>query len=383
MTKVKSTYRLSFAFIALLLTELVLAGLWATGYFFLLQTIPGLKLEKPEFLFLFAIAPALTLIFFLILLWKKSVLSKFSSNAMLKYLAPEISTGKPVLKFILFRFALFFLTIALINPMSGSKMAEAKYEGIDLMIALDVSNSMLAEDIKPNRLTRSKRGISQLIDKLHGDRLGIIVFAGSAYVQLPITTDYSAARLFLSTIDEKVVPVQGTAIGAAIDLSMESFDFENATQKAIIIISDGENHEDDAIESARKAQEKGVIIHTIGMGSAQGAPLPIFQGKQQTGYRKDNSGSTVISRLDEKMLQDIATAGGGTFVRATTAKSGLNVLLDEINLMNKTEFGTVAYAEYEDRFQIFLLIGIALLWIELFIVERKNKWRDKFNFFGS
>jgi Ca-activated chloride channel family protein len=383
MSKTQSTYRLSFAFLALLLTELLLAGLWATGYFVLLQSIPGLKLDKPQFLILFAIAPVLTLIFFLILLWKKSVLSKFSSLAMLQYLAPDRSIGKPVFKFILFRLALFFLTIALINPMSGSKMAEAKYEGIDLMIALDVSNSMLAEDIKPNRLTRSKRGISQLIDKLHGDRLGIIVFAGNAYVQLPITTDYSAARLFLSTIDEKVVPVQGTAIGAAIDLSMESFDFENATQKAIIIISDGENHEDDAIEAARKAQEKGVIIHTIGMGSAQGAPLPVYQGKQQTGYRKDNAGSTVISRLDEKMLQDIATAGGGIFVRATTARSGLNILLEEINLMNKTEFGTVAYAEYEDRFQIFLLIGIALLWLDLFILERKNKWSDKFNFFGS
>jgi Ca-activated chloride channel homolog len=383
MSKQPRTYRTGFAFFALLITELVLGGLWATGYFVLMQTIPGLKLDKPEFMYLFAVAPALSLLFFFMLLWKKSALQKFSSAAMLQHLAPDFSTGKPVFKFILLRFALFFLTIALINPKSGSKMAEAKYEGIDLMIALDVSNSMLAEDIKPNRLTRSKRGITQLLDKLHGDRIGIIVFAGDAYVQLPITTDYSAARLFLSTIDEKVVPVQGTAIGAAIDLAMESFDFENATQKAIIIISDGENHEDDAIGAATKAREQGVTIHTIGMGSAQGAPLPIYQGKQQTGYRKDNAGSTVISRLDEKMLEDIATAGGGLFVRASTAQSGLNILLEEINTMTKTEFGTVAYAEYEDRFQIFLIIGLFFLWLEFFVLERRNRWRDKFNFFGK
>jgi Ca-activated chloride channel homolog len=377
------TYRIGFAFVTLLITELVLAGLWALGYFVLMQTIPGMKLDKPEYLWIFAVLPMSSMLFLVVLIWKKRALAQFSSGLMLRHLAPDLSTGKPVFKFILLRLALFFLTIALINPKMGSKMAEAKYEGIDLMIALDVSNSMLAEDIKPNRLTRAKRGISQLLDKLHGDRIGIIVFAGDAYVQLPITTDYSAARLFLSTIDEKVVPVQGTAIGAAINLAMESFDFENATQKAIIVISDGENHEDEPIDAAKKANEKGVIIHTIGMGSAQGAPIPVYQGKQQTGYRKDKSGGTVVSRLDEKMLQDISTAGGGMFVRASTAQSGLNILLDEINTMNKTEFGTVAYAEYEDRFQAFLLIGIILLLLEFLLLERRNKWRDKFNFFGS
>lgn len=383
MAQRKNTYRLSTAVVVTVLTEIILAALLAFGYFVLMQMIPGMKLDRPEMMTVFAAGPVVSLLFLLMFWWKKRALSKFSSPEMLKHLAPMLSTGKPVFKFVFFRLALFFLTIALVNPQIGSKMTEVKQEGIDLMIAIDVSNSMLSEDIKPNRLERARRGVAQLIDKLYGDRVGIIVFAGDAYVQLPITTDFSAARMFLNTITTDIVPVQGTSIGAAINRSMESFDFDNGAQKAIIVISDGEDHEAAALEAAKKAAEKGVIIHTIGMGTAQGGPIPIYNGRNQTGYKKDKEGRTVITRLDEKMLQDIATAGNGQFVRASTAQMGINVLLEEIDSMNKTEFGTVSYAEYEDRFQIFLIIALVLLLIEQLVSERRSKWREKFKLFES
>ena len=383
MAQRKNTYRLSTAVVVTVLTEIILAALLAFGYFVLMQMIPGMKLDRPEMMAVFAAGPVVSLLFLLMFWWKKRALSKFSSPEMLKHLAPMLSTGKPVFKFVFFRLALFFLTIALVNPQIGSKMTEVKQEGIDLMIAIDVSNSMLSEDIKPNRLERARRGVAQLIDKLYGDRVGIIVFAGDAYVQLPITTDFSAARMFLNTITTDIVPVQGTSIGAAINRSMESFDFDNGAQKAIIVISDGEDHEAAALEAAKKAAEKGVIIHTIGMGTAQGGPIPIYNGRNQTGYKKDKEGRTVITRLDEKMLQDLATAGNGQFVRASTAQMGINVLLEEIDSMNKTEFGTVSYAEYEDRFQVFLIIALVLLLIEQLVSERRSKWREKFKLFES
>lgn len=377
------TYRLSMAVLIALIAELVLAALWVLGNFVFRHTIPGVRLERPEWMWLFALGPLLTVLFLLFFWWKRRALESFSSPAMIRHLAPMISTGKPALRFVLFRFAVFFLTIALINPKIGSKMVESKQEGIDILIAIDVSSSMLAEDIKPNRLERAKRGISQMVDDLYGDRVGIIVFAGDAYVQLPITTDYSAARMFLKTITTDVVPVQGTSIGAAIDLAVESFDYDNGAQKAIIVISDGEDHEAAAIAAAEKAREKEVVVHTIGMGTRQGGPIPIMQGRRQVGYKKDKEGTTVVTRLDEKMLQDISTTAGGEFVRASTASMGLNMIMDEINAMNKAEFGSKTYAEYEDRFQIFLGIALVLLLLQMLIAERKNKWQDKLNLFDA
>lgn len=383
MAKKKTTYRLSMAVTIAVIAEVLLAGFLAVGYFVLLQVIPGMKLDRPELMLLFVAGPIVTVLFLSMLWWKKRAMGQFSSTEMLRYLSPMLSTGKPLLKFLLFRLALFFLTIAVINPQIGSKMTEAKQEGIDLMIAIDVSSSMLSEDIKPNRLIRARRGVSQLIDKLYGDRIGIVVFAGDAYVQLPVTTDYSAARMFLDMINTDIVPVQGTSIGSAIDLSLESFDFENGAQKAIIIISDGEDHEAEALEAAKRAAEKDVVIHTIGMGTQQGGPIPLYNGGQKTGYKKDKEGKTVITRLDEKMLQDISTAANGEFVRASTAQMGINALLEEIKSMNKTEFGSVTYSEYEDRFQIFLAIALVLLLLEWLVAERKSKWREKFKLFES
>ena len=209
-----------------------------------------------------------------------------------------------------------------------------------------------------------------------------MVFAGDAYVQLPITTDYSAAKLFLSTINTNIISNQGTAIGKAIELSLNSFDFENAQSKAIIIITDGENHEDDAIEMADAASEKGVFVHTIGMGSVEGGPIPIKNRYGQLkGYRKDKQGNTVITKLNEGMLQEIAQAGGGSYIRANSTQSGLNALFEEINKMEKKEIGSKVFTDYKDRFQIFICLAIALLLLDLLILERKNKWSAKINLF--
>lgn len=296
---------------------------------------------------------------------------------------PNVSRTQPILKFVLFSFAIISLLIGLANLQFGSKVEEVKREGIDLMIALDVSNSMLAEDLSPNRLERSKRAIYQLIQKLHNDRLGIIVFAGQAYVQLPITTDYSSAKLFLETIGTDIIPTQGTSIGAAINLAMESFDFENGTSKSIVVITDGENHEDDANEAASEAASKDITVHTIGMGSEKGGPIPIYKKGAQIDFRKDNQGNTVVTKLNESMLKEIAAAGNGSYVRASNANAGLSIIMEEIDKMEKKEFGSKSFKDYEDRFQIFLIIALFLIVIEYFISNRRTSKLDGVNLFET
>lgn len=313
--------------------------------------------------------------------WKKKKRKAFGHAKMMKKMMPLASNSLPIIKFIIYGLAIISLMFGLANLQYGTKMEEVKREGIDLMIALDVSNSMMAEDLSPNRLERSKRAIYQLIEKLHNDRLGIIVFAGDAYVQLPITTDYSSAKLFLETIGSDIIPNQGTSIGSAIDLAMESFDFENGTSKSIIIITDGENHEENAVENAAKAFEKEVTVHTIGMGSEAGAPIPIYKRDVQIGFRTDQQGNTVVSKLNETMLKQIAATGNGSYVRATNAKAGLSLIMNEIDKMEKKEFGSKTFKNYEDRFQLFLLIALFLLIIEFFISNRKSSKLDDVNIF--
>jgi len=258
-----------------------------------------------------------------------------------------------------------------------------KRKGADIMIALDVSNSMKAQDIQPSRLERSKQAISRLIDRLEGDRIGIIVFAGEAYMQLPITTDYGAAKLFLNYIDTDIVPTQGTAIGAAIERATEAFPQDNKHNKAIIVITDGENHEDDAMVAARQANEKGIVVHTIGMGSVEGAPIPVFHNRVQVDFKKDKVGNTIISRLDPEALSAISLEGGGKFIRATNSDDGLSAVIKEISKMEKSEFGAKMITDYEDRFQYFLAAGLLLLIIEFLISERKSKWFSQFRLFDS
>ncbi|MDB2675258.1 VWA domain-containing protein [Flavobacteriales bacterium] len=341
-----------------------------------------LRYENSEYLFLMLIIPIIIILFVMAIRWRKRAIDKFGESHMVFKLMPMASFTKLRLKFILFSFSIAFIIIGLANPQIGSKMEEVKREGVDLMIAIDLSNSMLAEDLQPNRLMRAKQSISRLIDRLDGDRIGLVVFAGDAYVQLPITTDYSAAKLFLSTINTDIIPTQGTAIGKAIELSINSFDVSNDQNKAIIIITDGENHEDDAIQKAKDAEDMGIFVHTIGMGSAEGGPIPIKNRYGSiTSYQKDNSGNTVITKLNEEMLKEIAASGGGSYIRANSTQSSLNALFKEINKMEKKEIGSKVFTDYKDRFQWFLGIAIVLLLIESLLRNTKNKWSNKINLF--
>ena len=324
-------------------------------------------------LYLLVSVPLMIVIFIWLRNWRRKSMQAFIASGLQEDMIPKYSSFRTGLKASLITASLLFLCIAVADPQIGTKYEEVKREGFDVMIALDVSNSMLAEDLAPNRLARSKQAISKLIDRLKNDRIGVIVFAGEAFVQLPLTTDHSAAKLFLSSIDTDIIPNQGTAIGAAIELAAQSFDEKNQKNRAIIIISDGENHEDDAMEQAGAAAEEGISVHTIGIGSLDGAPIPLYQRGRKMGYRKDKEGNTVVSKLNDVMLQQVAGAGDGSYIRANNTKVGLNALFDELEKMERTEYGSKMFTSYEDRFQIFLAIALALLFIELLIPSRKSK----------
>ena len=340
------------------------------------------RFEHIGFLYALLLIPFFSALFILYRIWKKRAVKRFGDVEVISQLMPLFSGKKLVFKFFLLMVAYIFLIIGLANPQIGSKLEKVQRKGADLMIALDVSNSMLSQDIRPDRLTRAVQGISKLVDRLEGDRLGIVVFAGKAYVQLPITTDYSAAKMFLSTISTQMVPSQGTAIGDAIDLATESFKTDDRS-KAIIIITDGEDHEGDAVESAKKAAAKSIKIFTIGMGTPEGSPIPVYDPSgRQTGYKTDRQGQTIVSKLDETVLQQIASAGNGIYVRASTGQDGLTKILDEINSLEKKEIETRMFSEYEGRFQYFLAISLLFLIIEFLIPERKSKWADKFKLFN-
>lgn len=341
-----------------------------------------MRFEHQEYLYwLFAI-PVMIVIYILVRYLNNRKFNRFSSEEMRHYLMPLRSKTRPTLKFSLMLLVIASLIFAAANPQTGSKMKEAKREGIDLFLAVDISNSMLAEDIVPNRLSRAKQAISKLIDKLQGDRIGIIVFAGTAYVQLPITTDYSSARMFLSTLNTELINAQGTAIGAAIQTALKSFD-QDERNKAIVVISDGEDHENEAaIKAAKEALDKGIYVYTIGMGLPEGTPIPIYgRNGVRTGYRKDANNTTVITRLNEKVLQQIAEAGGGVYVRASNSNVGLEQIFGEINKMEKSEIETKVFADYEDQFQWFIALALFFLLLEILLASGKKKWELKFNFF--
>jgi Ca-activated chloride channel family protein len=342
-----------------------------------------LKFAHSEYLYALFAMPVFILLYYMVHRWRKKKLRMFGESALVKAVADTVSKNKPVWKFIVLMLAYSALVVGIADPQIGSKLEEVKREGVDIMIALDVSNSMNAEDIKPSRLERSKQAISRLVDKLQNDRIGIIVFAGKAYVQLPITTDFAAAKLFLSTIDSDMIPTQGTVIGDAIALAVKSFSSKDKKHKVLIVITDGEGHEDNAVEEAQAATKEGVVVHTIGMGSPGGGPIPMYKNGTLAGFKKDNAGTTVITKLDEAMLQQIAAAGNGKFVRATNSEAGLNSLLDEINKMEKKNFGTKMFTDYEDRFQYFMGLALLFLILEILITSRKNQRLAKINLFGE
>ncbi|MDL2251310.1 VWA domain-containing protein [Odoribacter sp. OttesenSCG-928-J03] len=337
------------------------------------------RFAHTELLYLLAIIPLLLLFHIVMINKKKKAISEFGNPETIYPLMPLISLKRETWKFSLIMLSLIFLIFAAAGPQFGSKLQQVKKQGVEIIIALDVSNSMMAQDIKPNRLERAKMAISRMIEKLSNDKVGLVVFAGDAYVQLPITTDYSSARLFLSGINTDIVPVQGTAIGAAIDVAVKSFTPETETSKAIIVITDGENHQDDAITAAKNAREKGIYIHTIGMGMEQGAPIP---EKGTPGeFMKDGTGNVVVSKLDEQTLKAISQAGEGLYIRASNSDVGLTTLLDEVNRMEKSLLEERVYSDYAEKYQYFILAGLFLLLIEFMVLARKNRYIMKLNLF--
>ena len=342
-----------------------------------------IRFAHTEYLYLLLLIPVFVVLYLAWNGWRKRALKRFGELKVIWGLMPRQSSVKPLFKFIILLTAFIFLVVGVTDPQVGSKLEKVKREGIDLYLVLDVSNSMLAEDIKPNRLERAKMAISNLIDRLQGDRIGIVVFAGHAYKQLPLTTDYSAAKLFLSAVDTKIVPTQGTAIGEAINMATESFD-DTQHNKAIVVITDGENHEDDAVGAAKSAVEKGIKVFTIGMGLPDGSPIPLYdRNGNKLGFKKDRQGKTVVTKLNEDMLRQIAAAGDGSYVRASNATSGLSKILDDINKIQKKEIETRQFTDYEDRFQLFLAMALILMLVELLIANRKSKIADRFTIFGK
>jgi Ca-activated chloride channel homolog len=330
-----------------------------------------------SFLYLLALIPVFSVLLVLFLVWRKKALNRFGEFQLIHRLMPEFSTGRLIYKFVLLMIGVAFLVLALADPQTGSKMEKYQRKGIDVMIALDVSNSMLAEDIRPSRLERAKQSISKLIDRLDGDRIGIIVFAGKAYNQLPITTDYGAAKMFLSAINTSIVPVQGTAIADAIDMATGAFG-QSTHNKAIIVISDGEDHQGDVLEKTEIAAKKGIVFYTVGMGMPEGGPIPVYNGDTRTGYKKDRDGSTIITRLDESLLQRIASVGKGMYVRANNSEEGWQKVFDDLNKIEKSELESRQFSDYEDRFQYFIGFCLLFLIFELFVFDKKNQWFSRF-----
>ena len=330
------------------------------------------RFANPEYLYLLLLLPAIIVLFIINNLRRKRTLRKFGDSSFVEKLIPEMSGNRPFLKFLIFIMAMTSAVIMLARPQYGSKIEEVKRQGIEVIIALDVSNSMLAEDIQPNRLVRAKQAISRLVDNLSNDRIGLIVFAGDAYTQIPVTTDYVSAKMFLSAITPEMAPKQGTAIGAAINLGIRSFSPGEGKSKAMIIITDGENHEDDPMASAEEATKAGIIIHTIGIGSAEGVPIPITAGGRKD-YLKDKDGNTVITKLDEETLKKIALSTGGNYIRASITSIGLDEIFSDIRKMKKEELEGTMYTEYNDQFQIFAGISAIFLLLEFLIMNRKNR----------
>ncbi len=338
------------------------------------------RFSNPEYLYLLLVIPLILGLYWYSVRLQKNNIKLFGNFESVLGLIPGISFKRGWIKIITVSIAFLFLILGIAGPQFGAKLTDVKRKGIELIIALDVSNSMLAEDIQPNRIERAKQSISQLVDRLSNDRIGLIVFSGDAYVQLPVTNDYASAKMFLSSINPNMVPKQGTAIGSAIDLAASSFNPQSKTSKVIVIISDGENHEDDPVDAAKKAAENGIVIHAIGIGSPDGAPIPIDANHN---YLKDENGNVVVTKLDEETLSKIAVVGNGRYVRATNTQLGLLPLFENINKMQRSEIKDKVYSEYNEQYQYLMAIALFLLIVEFVTLERKNKWVANLNLFGD
>ncbi len=337
------------------------------------------RFAHPDYLFLLAILPVLIAFFVFANIRKKRAIKRYGNPQLLAELMPEVSPKRQQWKFWLTLVATAVVIFIIAGPQFGSKLETIKRQGVEIMVCLDVSNSMLSEDVAPNRLEKAKQMLSRLTDGFSNDKLGLIVFAGDAFTQLPITSDYISAKMFLSSINPSMVSAQGTAIGAAINLAVRSFTPNEVSDKTIILITDGENHEDDAIGAARAAQEKGIHVNIVGMGQLQGSPIPL---PGSNNYMKDNQGNVVITKLNEQMCQDIAAAGNGMYVRADNTNSALKALQSEIEKMNKSEVESKVYTEFDEQFQTLAWIALFLLIAEFLTIDRKSRLFRKVKLFS-
>ncbi len=318
-------------------------------------------------------------LFIVLVFWRKRRMKKFADPALWYVMRGNFSRPKRNFKIILLTMAALMLFVLILNPQFGTKMQEVKRAGADVVIALDISKSMLAEDVKPNRLEKSKQAIEKLIDNLDGDRIGLILFAGEAYTQLPITADYAAAKLFLSGVSTDMISKQGTNISEAINLSVASFGKDIGKNKAIILITDGEDHEAEIQAELDLANKNNIMINTIGVGSVEGVPIPEVRNGTIAGYKMDQSGNTIVSKLNEGLIQDISNQCRGVYIRASNAGLGLEKVMAKIDELDKKTFDSKMFSEYEDQFYIFGWCALVLLVIELLISERKSKIWNKIN----
>ncbi|MDT3368167.1 MAG: VWA domain-containing protein [Bacteroidota bacterium] len=337
------------------------------------------RFANPEFLYLLFILPVLLAVYVYAYLQKRKAIKRLGNPEILSQLMPEVSPKRQFLKFWFIFGAVAAIIFVIVGPQFGSKLETVKRQGVEIMVCLDVSNSMLAEDVSPNRLEKSKQMLSKLTDGFTDDKVGLIVFAGDAFTQLPITSDYISAKMFLTSINPSMVSAQGTSIGAAINLAARSFTPNETSDKTIVLITDGENHEDDAIGAASAAAEKGIHVNIVGIGLPKGGPIPL-QGTNN--YMKDKDGNVVITMLNEQMCQEIAAAGKGMYVRADNTNSALKALQKEIDKMKKTELDSKVYSEYDEQFQLVAWIALFLLIVELLIFDRKNRIFRKVKIFS-
>lgn len=341
------------------------------------------QLEEPIYFYLLLAIPALLAVFLLVLLWKRQTQRNFSSSKLLKKLSPDRSVFKPILKIVVLCLALACMALALVNPKIGTKLETITREGVDVVFALDVSKSMLAEDIAPNRLEKSKQLVTQIINSLAGDRIGIIGYAGSAFPQVPITTDFASAKLFLSGMNTDMVSSQGTAITEAITLARTYYNDEEQTNRVLFIISDGEDHEGNIIQIAKEAASEGIKIYTIGVGTLAGGPIPIKRNGVLQYYKRDQNNEQVITRLGEEMLKEIAGLANGEYIDGSNTKEVVENVTAILNGMDKKEFEARQFTDFKDQFQWFLAGALFLLILDVLLLERKTVWLQRLNLFNE
>jgi Ca-activated chloride channel family protein len=341
------------------------------------------ELEEKVYLYLLGIIPLLAVLFLYVQYWKRKKQREFGDVELVKRLTPQRSFFKPTLKFVLLILALIGLIFGLVNPKIGTKMETIKREGIDIVFAMDVSKSMLAEDVAPNRLEKSKQLVSQIINQLGSDRIGIVAYAGSAFPVLPITTDYGVSKMFLQSMNTSMVSSQGTSLDEAIRLSSTYFDKGNKTSKLLILISDGEDHSEGANEAASEANKNGMKIITIGVGTEKGGPIPLKQNGVVQSFKRDNNNEVVVTKLNQESLKEIAKATKGGYVNGNSTKEVLAYVKKALDNIQKTEFEATQMADFESQFQWFLGIAFALLFLDIFLLDRRTNWIAKLNLFNE